>query len=224
MRSIVALVLAACLASLTSCNLLSTGEAGGKSSGSGNDAAPFPAEGVDHLLMSVSVEVDIAGIGKDTVELEGTVAVHRSGPQGEGGKSMVGDMIGASLRGTSKVFGPVVGTQSPLQHSACAYVQEAPGKYKGHFDINGWFWIPQHDLFIYTGAPVRVEGVAGGIPPVGQKAEVTAKDIPLHDLRKPEGQPIGFLSRASGTVRASVGIAEHLKGAEVTVQAFKTSK
>jgi len=58
---------------------------------------------------------------------------------------------------------------------------------------------------------VRVEGPAAAIPPVGQQATLVTKEIQLHDLRRPGGQPIGVLHQASGTVRGVVRIAEHLK-------------
>jgi len=170
-------------------------------------AAPFPPEGVDHLSMQVTLDVEIFGIGKDTIALDGSVVVHRSGPQGADGKSMTGDLVGASLRGESKVFGPVVATRDPSRPSPCAYTQEAPGKYRGHFDIQAWFWLQQHDLMVYTQAPVRVAGIAAGIPPVGQKAVLVTKEVPLHDLRRPAGQPIGTLHDATGTVQGVASLA-----------------
>jgi hypothetical protein len=169
--------------------------------------ATFPPEGVDHLSMQVTLDVEIFGIGKDTITLEGSVVVHRSGPQGADGKTMTGDMVGASLSGESKVFGPVVATRNPSQPSPCSYTYEGPGKYRGHFDIQGWFWLKQHDLMVYTSAPVRVEGPAAGIPPVGQQAALVTKDVPLHDLRRPGAQPIGTLHDARGTVGGIASLA-----------------
>jgi len=164
----------------------------------------FPPEAVDHLEMTITLEVEIAGIGKDKVQLEGTVVVHRSGPRGADGKTMVGNMVGASFRGTSDVFGPVVASQSPILQSPCQYTYEGPGQYNGYIDINGWFWLPDHNLMTYSDGPVRVEGTASRIPPVGQKAKITAEQVSLHDLSKAKGNPIGFLSRASGEIKAVV--------------------
>ncbi|MBI4583135.1 MAG: hypothetical protein HY717_03840 [Planctomycetes bacterium] len=180
-------------------------------------AALFPPEGIDHLGMKVSVEVEIAGIGKDTVNLEGTVAVQRSGPLGPGGKTMKGDLIAASLRGKSAVFGEVVAMASPIQHSPCEYTCEEPEKYPGYFDLNGWFWLPEHDLLVFSGQPVRVEGVARSIPPVGQKAEMKAKEIPLFSFRQAKGNPVGSLTKARGEVTGLVSIDQHLKAPEATV-------
>jgi len=174
--------------------------------------ALFPPEGVDHLSMTVSVEVDLPGIGKDRVELAGTVVVHRSGPMGPDGKSMKGELVSASLQGNSPVFGKVIGIENPVKPSACEYTCEGPGRYPGHFDINGWFWLPERDLLISNERPVRVSGVAAGIPAVGQEAESSADDIPLQDIRKPQaGTPIGFLSKARGKIIALVNLEEHLK-------------
>ena len=166
----------------------------------------FPPEGVDHLAMTVTVDVDIHGIGKDSIELQGTVAVHRSGPSGPEGKTMTGELVGASLHGSSKVFGAVYAVQSPIESSPCKYVYEGPvnSRYRGYFDINGWFWLPEHKLFVRTGSPVTVEGPAAAIPPVGSRADMTAKDVPLHDINKPKEPPIGVLSRASGEIRELV--------------------
>jgi hypothetical protein len=166
--------------------------------------ALFPPEGVDHLSMTVKVDVDIAGIGKDSVELKGAVTVHRSGPTGPDGKSMTGFLTGASLHGKSGVFGDVYAVQSPVQPSPCEYTYESAGRYRGHFDINGWFWLPEHKLLVKSSAPVHVEGVASGIPPVGQKAETTVKDVPLEDIRKPGENPIGVLSRASAEIHEAL--------------------
>jgi len=166
--------------------------------------ACFPPEAVDHLGMKVSVDVDLAGIGKDTIDLEGTVAVHRSGPQGPDGKKMVGEMIGASLRGKSQVFGDVIAVHSPTQPSPCEYTCKGPGSYQGHFAIHACFWLPQHDLFIFSEEPVRVEGTAEAIPPVGQKADSGPVQISLFDLRKPKANPIGVVTRARGEVLALV--------------------
>lgn len=183
-------------------------------------AAPFPPEAVDHLGMKVAVDVELAGIGKDTIEMEGTVAVHRSGPLGPDGKQMVGDMIGASLRGKSKVFGDVIAVHSPVQHSRCEYTFKGPGSYQGYFAINGWFWLPEHDLFVFAAEPVRVEGTAERIPPVGQKADSGPVQIRLHDLRKPKDNPIGVLTRATGEVLDLVKIESHLRTPETTVPAL----
>ncbi len=169
----------------------------------------FPPEGIDRLAMTVKVDVDIAGIGKDSIELKGAVTVHRSGPSGPGGNAMTGELVGASLHGKSSVFGDVYAVQSPMQASPCKYTYEpskAGPSYRGYFDINGWFWLPEHNLLVRSGAPVHVEGVANGIPPVGQKAETTVKDVPLHDIHKPKENPIGVLSRASGEVHEVVHI------------------
>ena len=95
--------------------------------------AHFPPEGVDHLAMTVRVEVEIFAIGKDTVDLKGTVAIHRSGPTGPEGSLMIGELIGASLRGKSKVFGEMIAVQSPLQRSPCRYTYEGPGQYAHQF-------------------------------------------------------------------------------------------
>jgi hypothetical protein len=179
--------------------------------------APFPPEGVDHLALAVLVDVEIFAIGKDQIELEGTAAVHRSGPRGPGGKEMVGELIGASFRGKSNVFGEVIAVQSPIQRSPCRYTAEGPGRYRGGFEINGWFWLPEHQLLVFSAAPVDVEGTAAGIPPVGQKAELTSGEIALHDFRNPRDLPIGLLTRASAEVRGIVRIEEHLRRPERTV-------
>jgi hypothetical protein len=168
----------------------------------------FPPEAVDHLSMKVTVDVDLAGIGKDTIEMEGSVAVHRSGPLGPDGKKMVGEMIGASLRGKSQVFGEVIAVHNPIQRSPCEYTCQAPGSYHGYFEINGCFWLPQHDLFIFSAEPVRVEGTAKAIPPVGQKADSGPVQVSLRDLRKPNANPVGVLTHARGEVLALVKLGE----------------
>jgi hypothetical protein len=167
--------------------------------------------------MKVWLDVDIFGIGKDEVELSGTVAVHRSGPKGDGGREMDGDLIAATLRGNSQVFGEVLAIESPLQRSPCRYSYEGPGRYRGGFEINGWFWLPKHNLRVFSAKPVRVEGTAAGIPPVGQKAELVGGDIALHDVQKPGENAVGVLTRARGEVLQVVDIEAAMKAPETTL-------
>ncbi len=188
----------------------------------GAEAAKFPPEGVDHLLMTVDLEVEIFGIGKDSLRLEGSAVVHRGGGQGAGGERMAGDLIAASLRGGSKVFGRVVAIESPVQRSPCEYVWKGPKEYRGRFDINGWFFLPRHDLIVFTRKPVRVEGPADRIPPVGHAAEGTDLPVDLYDFRKPGSPPIGSLTRARGKIEAPVGIEEALKMKDETVEELKS--
>jgi hypothetical protein len=210
-RSVSTVAVALLAAGSFGCQLFDRGEGAARHAGVAADAA-FPPEGVDHLRMAVSVDVEIAGIGKDTVELEGSVAVHRSGPLGEGGKTMKGALIGASLRGTSDVFGEVQAVQSPTQISPCEYTQVAPGEYDGRFDIHGWFWLPKHGRMFYTDTPVRVAGKAAAIPPVGQVAKHTEETVPLRDFSAASaGKDVGFVSNARGEIRALVPIADYLK-------------
>jgi hypothetical protein len=209
----------AAVVALAGCGVLSGG--GGEAEPAAAEAAAlFPPAGVDHLAMRVTVDVEIAGIGRDQVVLDGYVVVHRSGPSGADGKEMTGDLIGAALTGTSATFGPVVAVESPIQHSPCRYTCEGPGKYSGHFDIHGWFWLPKHGLGVFSEKPVRVRGVARAIPPVGQKAEIVEDEIALYSFDAATGNPIGALRRASGEVKAVVDLATHLKAADVSVPAM----
>jgi hypothetical protein len=184
------------------------------------ETALFPPEGVDHLSMTVTVQVDIFGLGEDTVELKGTGIVHRSGPRGPDGNKMEGDLVSASLRGNSKIFGNVVAMESPIQHSRCEYVCEGPGRYRGYFDINGWFWLPEHDLMIFSAKPVHVTGSATSIPPVRQKADVSTEEIALFDFRKSAANAIGVLTRATADIHDLVSVESYLKTAGTTVPAL----
>lgn len=186
-------------------------------------AAPFPPEGIDHLSMTVTLEVEIFGIGKDTIELKGTAVVHRSGPAADG-KTMVGDLVGASLRGVSEVFGRVVATESPIQHSPCKYTYEGPGRFEGSFDIQGWVWLPEHNLMVFSSKPVPVSGTATGIPPVGQTGKTTVEEIPLFDFYKPADNSVGVLTRARAEIHDAVGIQSYLKIPGTTVPALAKPK
>jgi hypothetical protein len=180
-------------------------------------SAMFPPEAVDHLRMAIDLEVEIFGLGRDASHLEGDVVVHRSGSSGPDGKVMVADLVAASLRGESKTFGPLVAIESPIQHSRAQYRWEGPRRYPGYFDINAWFFIPKHDLIVFTRKPVRVGGTASGIPPIGQVAEALDVPVELYDFRKPDDQPVGNLLQARGEILREVGIDEELKEEETTV-------
>ncbi len=173
--------------------------------------AKFPPEGVDHLRMTVDLEVEIIGIGKDAISLEGTSIVHRGEGSGPEGSQMKGDLVAAKLRGDSKVFGRVVAISSPIQHSPCQYEWKGPNSYQGYFDILSWFFLPQHDLIVFNKKPVRVAGPAERIPPVGQVAEALEGPIELYDYRKPGAQPIGNLTKAKGTILSEVDFEENMK-------------
>lgn len=195
--------------------------------GAPNPTAPdgkFPPEAVDHMLLAVDLEIEIFGIGKDAFRLEGGVAVHRSGGLGLEGKLMKGDLIAASLRGDSKAFGRVVAIESPIQLSPAEYEWKGPGKYQGHFDVNGWFFLPRHDLVVFTKKPVRVEGPAEAIPPVGQVAEGVGLPCELYDFRKPGAPPIGSVSKARGKMLSKITIQDDLKAKEETIEEIKKSQ
>jgi hypothetical protein len=160
--------------------------------------------------MTVTVDVEIAGIGKDRVQLDGTVTVHRGGPLGDGGKTMKGALAGASLRGKSDLFGDVVAVQSPTELSPCEYKYVKEGQYEGSFDIHGWFWLPKYNTMYYTTAPVRVAGTAAMIPPVGQVAKTSTAEVPLRKLG-PGGVDVGSVSNATGEIHAVIKASELTK-------------
>ena len=170
--------------------------------------ATFPPADVDHLGMKVQVAVEIFGIDKDIVDLAGEVVVHRTGPIGEGGKTMKGVLGGATLQGKSDVFGEVVALQGPTT-STCSYSCEGPGQYTGTFEIFGWFWLPKYGKVFYTTLPVVVTGPATTIPPVGQVAKMAAgTTIPLYEIGGSTDNPAGTLSAASGEVLAPVTLGD----------------
>lgn len=78
---------------------------------------PFtlPTAGVDVMRVRLNETYDIAGIGKDTVELTGWVAVKHDNPIAAKGESEVKwgtavsatEFVGLELNGTSSLFGPV---------------------------------------------------------------------------------------------------------------------
>ena len=168
---------------------------------------PFPPEGVDHLELTVTVEVEIVGIGKDTVALDGTLALHRGGPAGEDGRMMKGVLVGASFRGESEVFGEVRVVQSPTDVSTCAYTYSGRGEYQGGFDIQTWFWFPEHNLMLFTTSAVRVTGKAKVIPPVGQVWDAAHDEIPLR-VFGPDGKDVGIVSNARGVIHGVVTLVE----------------
>ncbi|HYG82894.1 MAG TPA: DUF6073 family protein [Pyrinomonadaceae bacterium] len=75
----------------------------------------LPPAGVDVMRVRLEESYDIAGVGKDTVELSGWIAVKHSNTRPSEGatevtwKTAVTDteFVGMDLRGESKIFGPV---------------------------------------------------------------------------------------------------------------------
>jgi hypothetical protein len=70
--------------------------------------------------------------------------------------------------------------------------------------------LPDHNLMLYSDGPIRVEGTASSVPPIDQKAKITAEQVALHDLSKVKGHPIGFLSQVSGEITAAVSVKGHM--------------
>jgi hypothetical protein len=181
----------------------------------------FPPEGMDHLSMKVDLEVEIFGLGKDSISLEGSSVVLRGDPTGEAGTLMEGDLISARLRGDSKIFGRVVAIASPIRHSPCEYRWKGPNSYDGQFDILSWFFLPRHDLIVFNKKPVRVTGPAKAIPPVGQVAEAEDVPVELYKLQEPGGKPIGSLIRAKGTILSEIDYQENLQIQDETVEELR---
>ena len=127
---------------------------------------------------------------------------------------MKGVLVGASLRGKSEVFGDVYAVQSPQKLSVSEYDHSLesgrPAPYKGSFDIYGWFYLPKFNRMFYTTEPVRVTGYASAIPPVGQTASASDKEVPLRDFG-PDGQDVGTVTNAKAQIHSVVPIDVFLK-------------
>ena len=176
-----------------------------------------PAETVDHLTVSLRADIDLTGVGKDSVVLRGTMALHRSGPTGSEGQTIVGDCIGVSLRGTSKSLGPVYAMESPIRHSRCEFKSTGADGYTGQIDLNCWLWLPARDLVLFAGKPIQISGDARFMPPVGMKSEVVPEEIFLYDFHKPAARAIGVLSNLGGEIHGMVDIESYLTTRGTTV-------
>ena len=81
----------------------------------------LPTSSVDVMRVRLEETYDIDGIGKDTVELKGWIAVTHDDPQPAAGQTEVKwgtavsntEFVGMDLRGESKIFGPVIITLNP---------------------------------------------------------------------------------------------------------------
>ena len=180
----------------------------------------FPAEGVDHFATTVTLELDIARLGKDTVDLRGTILLHRSGPTGDEGKTMLGELAGASLRGRSNVFGNVVAMESPIQHSPCEFTLDGRGSYRGRIDVNAWFWLPEHGQLLFSAQPIVLQIQTPEFPPVGHRVEPTRTAIALYDFHDPGAKAVGTLTSAGLEIHDAVLIESYRKTIGTTVPAL----
>lgn len=81
----------------------------------------IPNASVDVMRVRLEETYDIAGVGKDTVELRGWIAVMHDNPRPAPGETEVRwgtavsdtQFVGMDLRGESKIFGPVIITLNP---------------------------------------------------------------------------------------------------------------
>src|SRR5262245_59245924 len=76
-----------------------------------------PAAGVDRLRPALDLELEGFALGKDAVSLEGDAVLQRGAPAAAQPSAVEGDLLSASIRGDSKVFGAVLVTESPTQRS-----------------------------------------------------------------------------------------------------------
>lgn len=85
----------------------------------------LPTASVDVMRVRLEETYDIAGVGKDTVQLSGWIAVKHDNPRPSAGETEVKwgtaisetEFVGMDLRGESKIFGPVQISLNPDQPS-----------------------------------------------------------------------------------------------------------
>src|SRR5205823_6434278 len=91
----------------------------------------YPTAGDDSFPSGGHVTLDITGVGRDNVTLNGPTTVHRSDPCvgcGPGGRDTIDTQITLlDLSGSSSIFGPVHIRESPSRPSLGRITQQTPG-------------------------------------------------------------------------------------------------
>lgn len=178
--------------------------------------AYFPSGGADYLNLSTSISLDIAGIGKETLQMNGRFTVLRSHPGGPERANMIAEILQMDVRGKGDSVGEILVTTNPLRSSKCAKDAVASTvragtfpeqlSYKGTFDVYALVFALDFNLLLFNNEPLRVVAEVDRIPPITQKGDTGEVKVPIFNFNEPREREVGFITRTDKLVGHFVDI------------------
>jgi hypothetical protein len=187
----------------------------------------LPEPGVDVMRARLTENYTIAGIGEDSVELTGWIAVTHGKPSTDNWNTAVTEtrFVGLDLRGESKLFGPVhvtfdadkpavgkvgaieipeqakiiLAAVEPVEEDPCGGVAESCVICRAPVSVA--VSMPNLGLTMETKVPATWYSVVNTIPPVGHTASVTFEPVPLVTA---DGREVGTLNSGQVLFRETV--------------------
>jgi len=161
----------------------------------------LPPAGVDSIKIKMVETYDVEGVGKDTVELTGTLVTRRGAPllgTGATGQAwetstVVAEFQRLELKGKSRVFGPVTVT---LDKGHPAFAAVTAGKCKAALSVQ--VEMPDHRLTLRTATAVQLQSTVTRVPPIGND---TTKSVGTTKLVDKDGKSHGTITKAVVTWR-----------------------
>jgi hypothetical protein len=158
----------------------------------------YPPAGTDTMNpTTATVELNIIGIGSETLTVTGPTVVSRQDPYnpGDGHIKIDTEIVSMSLTGTSSLVGPITIVESPTLHST-GYIRQ----------INAGVDFPAYSYFdvyieiqttmgvFHNDDPVPMEATIYSIPPWGSTYTSPLENIPL---KNQQDNIIGFITHVS---------------------------
>jgi len=164
-----------------------------------------PQPGIDNLGISSVDSFAVPGVGEYTVAFEGFVRVVRSQPTSEqwSDAEVYTNLIEMKMVGEPEELGTITVTLNPTCLSAGQirnpfdpYAGEGPSAKACRMAVGCLFDMPKLGKTLFNKEPVilTIDDVRS-IPPAGApgKGQIY-RMLPLHDLKDPDGQPVGYLT------------------------------
>jgi hypothetical protein len=169
-----------------------------------------PKAGIDTVDITIEETYEVEGLGRDTVQLNGTLVANRTVPLFDLGKksadwktaAVVAHFTSLDVKGDSNVFGPVRAVLDPLAPSLAVVIG-------GHCRaaIGIIVVMPEHDLVLRTEHPVQLQSEVKTVPPIGD--EKTESVAPVKLVDRDSGRQLGSLRKARVLWRELVAQVEH---------------
>lgn len=157
----------------------------------------LPRAGVDVVEINIEEEYNVEGIGRDVVDLKGTLIAERTVPLLEHGKKkvdwknsiIVARFTKLSLRGRSKVFGPV---SVELDQSIPSFGVVQAGKCRAAMAIT--VSMPDHGLQLRGEEPIQLHSTVKTVPPIGDERTESVLPVKLIDTKTKRS--VGTITKA----------------------------
>ncbi len=159
-------------------------------------AYALPHAGIDSVQVKMTETYEVEGVGRDTVELSGTLVARRAAPLLVPGESriswetatIVSEFTELTLEGESDLFGPVRVT---LDDSQPSFGAVQAGRCAAVVSVRVEF--PKLGMNLRTAEPLQLTSQVSNVPPIGDERTVSVHSVGLVDG---SGRSVGRLHDA----------------------------